>query len=50
MRAPELYREQAETCKKKSRILAERMKKHAYECTRCNPNDDNFYGLDYLEV
>ena len=40
------YVQQGEECKRKSVILAKRMKVHAAQCDNCTPNDANFYGLE----
>lgn len=49
-----LYEPLGDECKRKSVILAKRMKAHAKECRVCKVNDElnnpNFYGLDMPAV
>ena len=40
------YKQQGDECKRKSRILAARMKAHARACPNCSPDEEDFYGIE----
>ena len=40
------YLAQGQECKRKSIILAKRMRDHADQCPKCSQKDQNFYGVD----
>ena len=41
------YQHIADESKRRSIILAKRMRDHADKCKRCSQGDENFYGLEW---
>ena len=41
------YQHIADESKRRSIILAKRMRDHADQCPRCSQGDENFYGLEW---
>ena len=44
------YQAQADECKRKSVVLAKRMRDHADKCPNCSQRDPDFYGLIAMGV